>query len=69
MPFDYLSCPHCGEKVKSYRNPFPTVDIIIEYADGIVLIERKNGHCRAVSSTTAKPLKTQPSERPAKKRP
>ena len=42
MPFDYLSCPHCGEKVKSYRNPFPTVDIIIECADGIVLIERKN---------------------------
>jgi 8-oxo-dGTP diphosphatase len=42
MPFDYLSCPRCGEKVKSYRNPFPTVDIIIECADGIVLIERKN---------------------------
>ena len=42
MPFDYLSCPHCGEKVKSYRNPFPAVDIIIELADGIVLIERKN---------------------------
>ena len=25
-----------------YRNPFPTVDIIIEVAGGIVLIERKN---------------------------
>ena len=25
-----------------YRNPAPTVDIIIELADGIVLIERKN---------------------------
>ena len=24
------------------RNPVPTVDIIIEYGDGIVLIERKN---------------------------
>lgn len=24
------------------RNPYPTVDIIIEYAGGIVLIERKN---------------------------
>ncbi len=26
----------------NYRNPVPTVDIIIEYAGGIVLIERKN---------------------------
>lgn len=25
-----------------YRNPFPTVDIIIEVSGGIVLIERKN---------------------------
>ena len=23
-------CPHCGEVVEKYRNPFPTVDIIIE---------------------------------------
>lgn len=28
--------------MKRPRNPFPTVDIIIEYAQGIVLIERKN---------------------------
>jgi 8-oxo-dGTP diphosphatase len=28
--------------VKKYRNPFPTVDIIIEIQDGIVLIKRKN---------------------------
>ncbi len=42
MPFDYLACPHCGEKVKSYRNPLPTVDIIIELSEGIVLIKRKN---------------------------
>ncbi|MFN4227389.1 MAG: NUDIX domain-containing protein [Candidatus Ratteibacteria bacterium] len=27
---------------KTYKNPIPTVDIIIEYNDGIVLIERKN---------------------------
>ena len=26
----------------SFRNPLPTVDIIIEVADGIVLIERRN---------------------------
>lgn len=42
MAFDYLSCPKCGEKVRSYRNPFPTVDIIIEINDGVILIERKN---------------------------
>ncbi len=42
MPFDTLSCPRCGEPVKSYRNPFPTVDILIEINGGIVLIERKN---------------------------
>lgn len=28
--------------MKEYRNPLPTVDIIIELEDGIVLIERKN---------------------------
>ena len=42
MAFDHLSCPVCGNKVKSYLNPIPTVDIIIEVADGILLIERKN---------------------------
>ncbi len=42
MPTEFLACPRCGEKVKSYRNPIPTVDIIIEYGVGIVLIERKN---------------------------
>ncbi len=42
MSFDYLTCPTCGNKVKAYRNPFPTVDIIIEVAGGIILVERKN---------------------------
>lgn len=42
MPFDILSCPNCNAEVKRYRNPFPTVDIIIELEGGIVLIERKN---------------------------
>jgi 8-oxo-dGTP diphosphatase len=42
MPLDYLPCPTCGAKVKSYRNPIPTVDIIIEVAGGIILIKRKN---------------------------
>ena len=42
MPFDALTCPACGAEVKRYRNPIPTVDIIIEVQGGIVLIERKN---------------------------
>ena len=40
---DQLLCPHCGRIVEKYRNPFPTVDIIIEMEKGgIVLISRKN---------------------------
>jgi 8-oxo-dGTP diphosphatase len=42
MSFTTLSCPSCFSDVKQYRNPFPTVDIIIEINNGIVLIERKN---------------------------
>jgi len=42
MPFHYLACPACGSKVKEYRNPLPTVDVIIELPEGIVLIERRN---------------------------
>ncbi len=37
-----MQCPHCKKDIKSYRNPVPTVDIIIEIEDKIVLIERKN---------------------------
>jgi 8-oxo-dGTP diphosphatase len=34
-------CPQCGQRIRRYRNPVPTVDIIIEYEDqGLVLIER-----------------------------
>jgi 8-oxo-dGTP diphosphatase len=39
---DSLICPFCGKEVEKYRNPFPTVDIIIEMDGGIVLIQRKN---------------------------
>ena len=36
-----LTCPQCGSLVSRYRNPFPTVDIVIELEDkGIVLIQR-----------------------------
>jgi ADP-ribose pyrophosphatase YjhB (NUDIX family) len=37
-----LKCPHCGEPVTKFKNPIPTVDIIIEVDDGIILINRKN---------------------------
>ena len=40
---DSLMCPECGAEVRRYKNPFPTVDIIIETPDGrILLIKRKN---------------------------
>jgi 8-oxo-dGTP diphosphatase len=41
MAFDTLTCPTCGSAVKSYRNPIPTVDIIIEMENGILLVSRK----------------------------
>lgn len=42
MAFDYINCSLCGKEVVRYRNPFPTVDIIIEDGEMIVLIKRKN---------------------------
>jgi ADP-ribose pyrophosphatase YjhB (NUDIX family) len=37
------ACPRCGLETEDYRNPIPTVDIIIEITGrGIVLIRRKN---------------------------
>jgi 8-oxo-dGTP diphosphatase len=36
------ACPQCGHIFTRYRNPVPTVDIVIEYQDqGLVLIERQ----------------------------
>jgi len=37
-----LTCFNCGAEVQRYRNPFPTVDIIIRIEEQIVLIERNN---------------------------
>ena len=40
---EQVKCPACGTCVKVYRNPFPTVDIIVEMEEGgIILIKRKN---------------------------
>ncbi|HDG98342.1 MAG TPA: NUDIX hydrolase, partial [Desulfobacterales bacterium] len=38
-----IVCPHCGGVVEKYRNPFPTVDIIIEMnGQKVLMIKRKN---------------------------
>ena len=37
-----ITCPKCGNKISLYHNPVPTVDAVIEYENGIVLISRKN---------------------------
>ncbi len=37
-----LKCPECGHLLPVYKNPVPTVDIIIRYQGGIVLIKRRN---------------------------
>jgi 8-oxo-dGTP diphosphatase len=41
MQEKHLKCPHCGALIKVFRNPFPTVDIIIRVDDRIVLVERR----------------------------
>ena len=38
-----ILCPTCKSEIETYRNPIPTVDIIIEMeSGGIILIKRKN---------------------------
>ncbi len=37
-----LICPRCGFVISIYKNPLPTVDIVISNQGGIVLISRKN---------------------------
>ncbi len=38
-----IQCPKCKNEIEVYKNPIPTVDIIIEIEPkGIVLIKRKN---------------------------
>lgn len=37
------TCPRCGHEAEEFRNPVPTVDVIIEVEGrGVVLIRRKN---------------------------
>jgi 8-oxo-dGTP diphosphatase len=37
-----MKCSQCGADLPDFKNPVPTVDVIIEVEGGIVLIERKN---------------------------
>ena len=37
-----MNCPNCGNTLKKFRNPVPTVDVIIENEEGVVLVKRKN---------------------------
>lgn len=38
-----IDCPHCGRSYSTYRNPTPTVDVIIhEPGRGVVIIKRAN---------------------------
>lgn len=42
MSVQTLTCPRCGEQIETWLNPVPTVDVIIETGEGILLIQRKN---------------------------
>ena len=37
-----MRCPNCDSEIEQLRNPVPTVDVIIEINEGIVLIKRRN---------------------------
>jgi ADP-ribose pyrophosphatase YjhB (NUDIX family) len=37
-----IVCPVCGHVISQYKNPFPTVDVIVEIDGKILLIKRKN---------------------------
>jgi ADP-ribose pyrophosphatase YjhB (NUDIX family) len=36
------SCPRCGQIVETYRNPFPTTDVVLIRDHSVLLIHRKN---------------------------
>ena len=43
MTLQIIQCPRCKNEIEIFKNPIPTVDIIIEYREeGILLIKRKN---------------------------
>ena len=39
---EQVPCPHCQKSTPRYKNPVPTVDVIITRGESILLIKRKN---------------------------
>lgn len=37
-----IRCPRCGAEIEVYKNPVPTVDIIIQWQGKILLVQRRN---------------------------
>jgi ADP-ribose pyrophosphatase YjhB (NUDIX family) len=37
-----INCPHCGGVIETFRNPFPTADILFHRPGEVLLIRRKN---------------------------
>jgi ADP-ribose pyrophosphatase YjhB (NUDIX family) len=37
-----LICPHCGGSIETFRNPYPTADILFHHPGRVLLIRRKN---------------------------
>jgi len=35
-------CPHCGGTIETFKNPYPTVDILFHHPGEVLLIRRKN---------------------------
>ncbi len=42
MPTFHKTCPHCGTVIETYKNPFPTVDVVLIRDREVLLIERIN---------------------------
>ena len=37
-----INCPKCGHVIERYKNPLPTVDVIVDIKGKVVLVKRKN---------------------------
>ena len=37
-----IVCPVCGHVTERYKNPFPTVDVIVEIGGRVLLVQRRN---------------------------
>lgn len=38
----HRTCPRCGAEIETYRNPFPTVDVVAIRDGDVLLIRRRN---------------------------